>query len=66
VASVPLGNCYEPPCPEPSLAGSDRRTSPKRGASKGTGSGAGAMTVSELQREAARLGIDGEYDERSA
>jgi len=31
----------------------------KRGASKGTGSGAGAMTVSELQREAARLGIDG-------
>jgi hypothetical protein len=31
----------------------------KRGASKGTGSGAGAMTVPELQREAARLGIDG-------
>jgi hypothetical protein len=31
----------------------------KRGASKGTGSGAGAMTVTELQREAARLGIDG-------
>jgi hypothetical protein len=31
----------------------------KRGATKGTGSGAGAMTVPELQREAARLGIDG-------
>jgi hypothetical protein len=31
----------------------------KRGASKGTGSGAGAMTVPELRREAARLGIDG-------
>src|SRR5947208_11231873 len=31
----------------------------KRGASKGTGSGAGAMTVSELRREAARLGIAG-------
>jgi hypothetical protein len=31
----------------------------KRGASKGTGSGAGAMTVQELQREAARLGIEG-------
>ena len=31
----------------------------KRGASKGTGSGAGAMTVPELQREAARLGIEG-------
>ena len=29
----------------------------KRGASKGTGTGAGAMTVSELRREAARLGI---------
>jgi transcription termination factor Rho len=31
----------------------------KRGASKGTGSGVGAMTVTELRREAARLGIDG-------
>jgi hypothetical protein len=31
----------------------------KRGASKGTGSGAGAMTVQELRREAAKLGIDG-------
>jgi hypothetical protein len=31
----------------------------KRGATKGTGSGAGAMTVTELRREAARLGIDG-------
>src|SRR5918994_2242192 len=31
----------------------------KRGASKGTGSGAGAMTVQELRREAARLGIEG-------
>jgi hypothetical protein len=31
----------------------------ERGASKGTGSGAGAMTVTELRREAARLGIDG-------
>jgi hypothetical protein len=31
----------------------------KRGASKGTGSGAGAMTVVELRREAAKLGIDG-------
>jgi hypothetical protein len=31
----------------------------KRGATKGTGSGAGAMTVRELQREAARLDIDG-------
>jgi hypothetical protein len=31
----------------------------KRGASRGTGSGAGAMTVSELRREAARLGIEG-------
>jgi hypothetical protein len=31
----------------------------KRGATKGTGSGAGAMTVTELRREAARLGIQG-------
>ena len=31
----------------------------KRGATKGTGTGAGAMTVQELQREAARLGIEG-------
>jgi hypothetical protein len=31
----------------------------KRGATKGTGSGAGAMTVRELQREAARLDIQG-------
>jgi hypothetical protein len=31
----------------------------KRGVSKGTGTGAGAMTVTELRREAARLGIDG-------
>src|SRR5579875_1542778 len=31
----------------------------KRGATSGTGSGAGAMTVTELRREAARLGIDG-------
>jgi len=31
----------------------------KRGASKGTGSGAGAMTVTELRREAARLDIGG-------
>ncbi len=31
----------------------------KRGASRGTGSGAGAMTVPELRREAARLGISG-------
>jgi hypothetical protein len=31
----------------------------KRGASKGTGSGAGAMTVPELRREAAKLDIDG-------
>jgi hypothetical protein len=31
----------------------------KRGASRGTGSGAGAMTVTELRHEAARLGIEG-------
>jgi hypothetical protein len=31
----------------------------KRGTSGQTGSGAGAMTVTELRREAARLGIDG-------
>jgi transcription termination factor Rho len=31
----------------------------KRGASKGTGSGAGAMTVTELRREASKLGIEG-------
>ena len=31
----------------------------KRGATKGTGSGAGAMTVTELRREAAKLGIEG-------
>jgi len=31
----------------------------KRGASKGTGTGAGAMTVQELRREAAKLGIEG-------
>jgi hypothetical protein len=31
----------------------------KRGASEGTGSGAGAMTVPELRREGARLGIAG-------
>jgi hypothetical protein len=31
----------------------------KRGGSKGTGSGAGAMTVPELRREAAKLGIEG-------
>jgi hypothetical protein len=29
------------------------------GSSKGTGSGAGAMTVTELRRAAARLGIEG-------
>jgi hypothetical protein len=31
----------------------------KRGADRGTGTGAGAMTVVELRREAAKLGIDG-------
>ena len=31
----------------------------KRGASKGADTGAGAMTVTELRREAARLGIEG-------
>jgi hypothetical protein len=31
----------------------------KRGASKGTGSGAGAMIVTELRREAAALRIEG-------
>src|SRR5881227_640181 len=31
----------------------------KRGASRVTGSGAGAMTVTELRREAAKLGIEG-------
>jgi hypothetical protein len=31
----------------------------KRGAKRGTGSGAGAMTVTELRREAAKLGIEG-------
>ena len=31
----------------------------KRGDSRGTGSGAGAMTVTELRREAARLDIGG-------
>jgi Rho termination factor, N-terminal domain len=31
----------------------------KRGASKGAGTGAGAMTVTELRREAAKLGIEG-------
>ena len=31
----------------------------KRGATKGTGTGAGAMTVTELRREAARLEIAG-------
>jgi hypothetical protein len=31
----------------------------KRGASRGTGHGAGAMTVIELRREAAKLDIDG-------
>ena len=31
----------------------------KRGATKGTGTGAGAMTVTELRREAARLDISG-------
>jgi len=31
----------------------------KRGASKGTGTGAGAMTVAELRREAAKLDISG-------
>jgi hypothetical protein len=31
----------------------------KRGASRDTGSGAGAMTVTELRREAAKLGIEG-------
>jgi hypothetical protein len=31
----------------------------KRGASRGTGSGAGAMTVTELRREAAKLDIAG-------
>ena len=31
----------------------------KRGATKGTGTGAGAMTVTELRREAAKLGIEG-------
>jgi hypothetical protein len=31
----------------------------KRGDTQGTGSGAGALTVAELRREAARLNIDG-------
>jgi hypothetical protein len=31
----------------------------KRGDTKGTGTGAGAMTVTELRREAAKLGIEG-------
>jgi Rho termination factor, N-terminal domain len=31
----------------------------KRGDSRGTGTGAGAMTVQELRREAAQLNIDG-------
>ena len=31
----------------------------KRGATSGTGSGAGAMTVQELRREAAKLDIEG-------
>lgn len=31
----------------------------KRGAKRGTGTGAGAMTVTELRREAAQLGIAG-------
>jgi hypothetical protein len=31
----------------------------KRGATRGTGTGAGAMTVTELRREAARLDISG-------
>jgi hypothetical protein len=31
----------------------------KRGASRGTGSGAGGMTVTELRREAAKLDISG-------
>lgn len=31
----------------------------KRGASRGTGTGAGAMTVAELRREAAKLDIAG-------
>lgn len=31
----------------------------KRGATRGTGTGAGAMTVAELRRDAARLDIDG-------
>lgn len=31
----------------------------KRGATEGTGSGAGAMTVTQLRREAARLDISG-------
>ena len=38
----------------------------KRGASKGTGSGAGAMTVPELRREAAKLGIEGRSKMRKA
>jgi hypothetical protein len=36
-----------------------RAAARKRGASKGTGSGAGAMTVTELRRETAKLGIEG-------
>jgi hypothetical protein len=31
----------------------------KRGATRGTGTGAGAMTVTELRREAAKLGVEG-------
>jgi hypothetical protein len=31
----------------------------KRGAKRGTGTGAGAMTVTELRREAAKLGVNG-------
>ena len=31
----------------------------KRGDTKGTGTGAGATTVSELRREAAKLGVEG-------
>jgi hypothetical protein len=43
----------------PSVARAPRRPPASAGTTRGTGSGAGAMTVTELRREAARVRIAG-------
>jgi hypothetical protein len=60
---APVGRRRSPSCPGKTRSALGREgakaAARKRGVSRATGSGAAAMTVTELRREAARLGIDG-------